>query len=54
MADISTDTATQSNPTDIATTHAALVWDIDFDARVLSGHVVHEMHVLTDNVREIM
>jgi hypothetical protein len=54
MADISTDTATQSNPTDIATTHVALVWDIDFDARVLSGHVVHEMNVLTDDVKEIM
>lgn len=54
MAEITTDTATQSNPADIATSHAALVWDIDFDARILSGHVVHDMNVLTDNVKEIM
>lgn len=54
MADISTDTATQSNHAEIATSHAALEWDIDFNARILSGHVVHEMNVLTDNVREIM
>ncbi|KAF5327018.1 hypothetical protein D9619_004122 [Psilocybe cf. subviscida] len=54
MAEITTDTATQSNPADIATSHAALVWDIDFDARILSGHVVHDMNVLTDNVKEII
>lgn len=54
MAEISTDTATQSNPAGIATVHATLVWNIDFDSRILSGHVVHEMNVVTDNVKEIM
>ena len=54
MADISVDTATQSNYSDIRTDHVAFDWVVDFDAKLLSGSATHSMIVKRSGVKDIV
>ena len=54
MADILIDTTTQSNYADIATQHVAFDWDIDFEAKILTGSATHDMKLSKDGVKETM
>ncbi|KDR68677.1 hypothetical protein GALMADRAFT_231006 [Galerina marginata CBS 339.88] len=52
MADITVDTATQANYSEIATEHVAFDWTVDFEAKVLNGSATHDMTVKKDGVKE--
>lgn len=54
MADITVDTATRANISDIATDHVAFDWKVDFEAQVLSGSATHVMKVKKAGVEEAM
>lgn len=44
------DKATLSNYADVVSEHLHFEWDIDFDAKELSGSVTHSMKMLRDGV----
>jgi len=48
------DPTTQANYTEIHSTHVALDWDVDFDRKLISGSVTHDLTVLKDGVKEVM
>ena len=48
------DPTSQANYFEIATEHVALDWLIDFDTKVISGSVVHTLHVKEAAVKEVM
>lgn len=54
MADITVDTASQSNPHEIATEHIAFDWHVDFDAQTLSGSATYQLKVKKAEVSEVM
>lgn len=54
MADITRDTASQSNPFDVATEHASFIWTVDFELQVIRGSVTHKLTVKKDSVKEVM
>jgi leukotriene-A4 hydrolase len=54
MADTTVDTATQSNPFDVATDHVAFDWTVDFEKEVLKGNAIHSLKIKKDGVTEVM
>ncbi|KAF4623043.1 hypothetical protein D9613_001552 [Agrocybe pediades] len=52
MADITVDTVTQGNHTEIVTQHVAFDWHVDFATKTLSGSASHDMKVKKDGVEE--
>ncbi|KAH9487215.1 Leukotriene A-4 hydrolase [Psilocybe cubensis] len=52
MADITVDTATRSNITEIATEHVDFEWRVDFETQVISGSATHTMIVKKTGVTE--
>ncbi|CAA7267762.1 unnamed protein product [Cyclocybe aegerita] len=54
MADITVDTASRSNPYEIATEHVTFDWTADFDAKVIRGSALHDLKVKKDGVKEII
>ncbi|KAF9526415.1 leukotriene-A4 hydrolase [Crepidotus variabilis] len=54
MADITRDTASQSNPFDVATEHASFIWTVDFELQVIRGSVTHKLTVKKDSVKEVI
>jgi len=54
MADITVDTASQSNSHEIATEHIAFDWHVDFEAQTLSGSATYQLKVKKAGVSEVM
>lgn len=54
MADITIDTATQANYSEVSTDNVTFDWVVDFDAKVLSGSATHHMIIKKDGVQEAM
>ncbi|KAJ7178723.1 peptidase family M1-domain-containing protein [Mycena crocata] len=52
MADL--DPTTQSNYSQIASTHIAFDWSLDFAAQILSGSATHSLNILVDGVPEVI
>jgi leukotriene-A4 hydrolase len=48
------DPTTQTNYTEIASEHLALDWHVDFDAKIVSGSVIHTLRVKEDDVKEVV
>lgn len=51
---MSLDPTTQSNYTDVYSTHVHLDWKVDFDNRLISGSATHTLTVEKDALNEIM
>ncbi|KAH7908136.1 hypothetical protein BJ138DRAFT_1208110 [Hygrophoropsis aurantiaca] len=54
MADADADPTSQSNYVQIATTHVAFDWTIDYDRKIITGSAVHKLLAKTDNVNEVV
>jgi len=50
----SKDPTTQSNYSDVYTTHISLDWLVDFDKKVVSGSATHKLTVASSGVKEVM
>jgi leukotriene-A4 hydrolase len=48
------DPTSQSNYLRVATQHASFDWAVDFERKVLSGSVVHDLIVKEDDVKEVV
>lgn len=48
------DPTTQSNYLQITTEHASFDWRVDFQKKIISGSVVHDLRVKEVGVKEIM
>ncbi|KII94452.1 hypothetical protein PLICRDRAFT_102250 [Plicaturopsis crispa FD-325 SS-3] len=51
---MSQDPTSQSNHLQITTEHATFDWTVDFDQKIISGSVVHDLLVKEDNVKEVI
>lgn len=48
------DPITQTNYTQIATTHVHLDWTVDFEAKRIVGNAIHTFDVKEDGLKEVM
>jgi leukotriene-A4 hydrolase len=48
------DPTTQANYLEITTEHALFNWVVDFQQKIISGYVIHDLKVKEDGVKEIM
>ena len=48
------DPTTQSNYFQVASTHVAFDWVVDFGTKVVSGCATHTLSVKEDGVKEVM
>lgn len=54
MADITRDTASLSNPFDVASEHATFTWNVDFQRKVIHGSVKHIFVIKKAGTKEAM
>lgn len=48
------DPTTQSNYTEVYSTHITLDWNVDFDKAIVSGSVTHDLLVKKDGMDKVM
>lgn len=54
LANLNADPTTRANYLQIASTHVAFDWHVDFDRRIIQGSATHSLTVQKDAVQEVM